>query len=119
MARQRKPSGGQSKRPPNRRKWPSVEDQLAAARVVYGSPLEHLIRQNQDVALLRPEESPDDDIGIPLWLRVHYRKQHPELEPAPAGPVGDYPEALENVHQWMIENQHDVSLEPAEKGGPK
>jgi hypothetical protein len=48
-----------------------------------------------DVSLLRPEETEDDGIDLPLWLRVHYRVNHPELTPAPAGAVGDYPEALE------------------------
>jgi hypothetical protein len=89
----------------SRRRFPRVEDQLRAARVEYGSRLEQLVRDNQDIDLLRPEESEDDGIDIPLWLRVHYRKNHPELTPAPAGAVGDYPEALENLHEWMKMHQ--------------
>jgi hypothetical protein len=89
----------------SRRRFPPVEDQLRAARVEYGSALEQLVRDNQDISLLRPEESEDDGIDIPLWLRVHYRKNHPELIPAPAGAVGDYPEALENLHEWMKTHQ--------------
>jgi hypothetical protein len=85
--------------------WPSIDDQLREAKVVHGSALEQLIRDNQATALLRPDESPQDQIGLPLWLRVYFRKQHPELAPAPAGPAGDYPEALENVYDWMVANQ--------------
>lgn len=89
----------------SRPRFPSVEEQLRAARVEYGSALEQLVRDNQDIGLLRPEESEDDGIDIPLWLRVHYRKNHPDLTPTPAGPVGDYPEALENLHEWMKSHQ--------------
>ena len=52
-----------------------------------------------------------DGIDLPLWLRVHYRVNHPELTPAPAGAVGDYPEALENLHEWMKTHQ-DLGREP-------
>lgn len=108
------PKSGGADRPGKRKvSWPSVEDQLRRAKVVYGSALEQLIRDNQDTALLRPGESPQDRIDLPLWLRVYYRKQHPELEPAPAGPAGDYPEALENLYEWMTVNQ-DL---PAPKSG--
>ena len=98
MASSRRPGG-------SRRRFSSVEDQLRTARVEHGSALEQLVRDNQDVSLLRPEESENDGIDIPLWLRVHYRKNHPELTPAPAGPVGDYPEALENLYEWMKTHQ--------------
>jgi len=98
MATPRRPT-----RDPGR--FPAVEEQLRASRVEYGSALERLIRANQDISLLRPEESENDGIDVPLWLRVHYRKNHPELKPAPAGPVGDYPEALENLHEWMKTHQ--------------
>jgi len=90
---------------PESRNWPSVDEQLRRARVVHGSELERLIRANQETHLLRPEESEDDGIDLPLWLRVHYRKNHPEVPPAPAGAVGDYPEALENLHEWMKSHQ--------------
>jgi hypothetical protein len=86
--------------------WPSVEEQLRAAGAVHGSELEKLIQANQNPGLLRPEEHENDGIDLPLWLRVHYRKNHPEQKPAPAGPVGDYPEALENLHEWMKKNQN-------------
>lgn len=95
----------------SRRRFPAVEDQLRVARAEHGSALEQLIRDNQDVSLLRPEETEDDGIDLPLWLRVHYRVNHPELTPAPAGAVGDYPEALENLHEWMKTHQ-DLGREP-------
>lgn len=88
-----------------KRRWPSIEQQLRAAGAVHGSELEKLIQANQDVNILRPEEHENDGIDLPLWLRVHYRKNHPELKPAKAGPVGDYPEVLENLHEWMKKNQ--------------
>jgi hypothetical protein len=95
----------------SRRRFPAVEEQLRVARAEYGSALEQLVRDNQDISLLRPEETEDDGIDLPLWLRVHYRKNHPELTPAPAGAVGDYPEALENLHEWMKAHQ-DLGREP-------
>jgi hypothetical protein len=90
---------------PARPRWPSVEEQLRHAGAIHGSELEKLIKGNQDTHLLRPDESTDDGIDLPLWLRVHYRKNHPELVPAPKA-VGDYPEALENLHEWLKKNQH-------------
>ncbi len=83
---------------------PSLEQQLSAARAVHGSPLAQLIRNNQDFSLLHPSESEDDKLGIPLWLRIHWRKNHPESTYSPNDPTGGYPRALKNVHAWMIEN---------------
>jgi hypothetical protein len=87
-------------------RWPSLEEQLRKAGAIHGSELEKLIQSNQDVGLLRPEERENDGIDIPLWLRVHYRKNHPDVPKAPAGPVGDYPEALENLHAWLKKHQN-------------
>jgi hypothetical protein len=86
-------------------RWPSLEEQLRRARAIHGSELEKLIQSNQDLHLLRPEEHENDGIDIPPWLRVHYRKNHPELKPAPK-PVGDYPEALENLERWLETHQN-------------
>ena len=58
--------------------WPSIEEQLRRDNVPPDSALERLIRQHQDVDMLRPEEA-IDRIGLPLWLRVYWRKEHPEL----------------------------------------
>jgi hypothetical protein len=87
-------------------RWPSLEQQLRQANAVHGSELEKLIQSNQDASMLRPEEHDHDGIDIPLWLRVHYRKNHPDQPNAPAGPTGDYPEVLENLHEWLKKHQN-------------
>ena len=81
--------------------WPSLEAQLAEADVPRGSALEKLIRENQDFELLHPEER-TDDLGVPLWLRVHWRKNHPEQEYRRDDPTGGYPLVLHQVHDWML-----------------
>jgi len=60
-------------------KWPSLEEQLAASRVARGSALEQLIRDNQDFEILRPEEA-RDKLRLPPWLRVYWRKLHPDAK---------------------------------------
>jgi hypothetical protein len=80
------PGRGRTRRPA----WPSLEEQLAAAGVIHGSALEQLIQDNQDFAMLRPEEA-TDRLGIPPWLRVYFRKQHPGGDYT--GP-GGYPHLL-------------------------
>jgi hypothetical protein len=86
-------------------RFPSIERQLTDAKAVHGSRFEAFIRANQDTSLLRSEEREGDGIGVPLWLRVYYRKQHPNEPPAPAGPAGDYPEVLHRIEEWMEVNQ--------------
>jgi hypothetical protein len=81
--------------------WPSVEKQLGEARAPAGSALEALIRNNQDFHLLQPEEA-HDNFDIPPWLRVHWRKQHPEEAHPTKNPGAAYPEALEAILRWMI-----------------
>lgn len=93
-------------------RWASVDEQLAAAKATHGSAFEAFIRANQEYDLLRPGEGPNDGVGVPLWLRVYYRKQHPDEPPAPAGPIGDYPEVLHRIEEWMEANQ-DLSPDPA------
>jgi len=56
--------------------WPRVEEQLAASKVIQGSELEKLIRNNQDFHMLRPEKA-HDKLELPLWLRIYWRKIHP------------------------------------------
>ncbi len=84
-------------------KWPSVEEQLAASRVVKGSALEQLIRDNQDFEMLRPDEA-GDKLGLPLWLRVYWRKGHPQLQISATDPLGPYPDTLFKVHAWMLKH---------------
>jgi hypothetical protein len=83
-------------------KWPSVEEQLEETRVVHGSALEQLIRDNQDFELLHPAEL-NDGLPIPPWLRVHWRKLHPEEVPAGDSPAAayPYPDVLDSIYEWM------------------
>jgi hypothetical protein len=87
--------------------WPSVEQQLTREKAVPGSAFERLIRDNQDFSRLRPEEAADT-IPVPLWLRVWWRKGHPETAETPSGagdPTGGYPRALAEIHDWMRSHQ--------------
>jgi hypothetical protein len=115
MARSRTTGGAH---PPT---WPSVAEQLAAAKVSPGSALEKLIRDNQQLETLRPEEA-NDKVGLPPWIRIYWRKQHPEAKYI--GPSGGYPLVLQQVHDWMIAHQDLPGLDApkpsgrSRKGGP-
>jgi len=87
-----------------------LEEQLAASKVIHGSALEKLIRDNQDFRILRPEEV-HDKLGLPPWLRVYWRKQHPDG--VYAGPGGGYPLVLHKLYQWMMEHQDLPQLKDA------
>jgi hypothetical protein len=82
--------------------WPTVEEQLAASKVVHGSALEALVRANQDFSILAPEEA-NDGLPFPPWLRVYIRKTHPELPFT--GPRVVYPLFLNEIYSWMRKNQ--------------
>lgn len=82
--------------------WPTLEQQLADSKVIHGSALETLIRDNQHVEMLRPEEV-NDKAGLPAWIRIYWRKQHPEGKYI--GPSGGYPLVLKQLHDWMIAHQ--------------
>jgi hypothetical protein len=84
--------------------WPSVEDQLAAHKIVRDSALEKLVRENQDFGMLRPEEA-HDNLEIPPWLRVYWRKQHPGSKHAAGDPTGGYPRVLHTILLVMLANQ--------------
>jgi hypothetical protein len=81
--------------------WPSVEAQLDEAEGSRGSALEQLIRDNQDFHLLQPQEA-HDAYDIPLWLRVYWRKAHPDVQLSSVNPGASYPEVLETIHKWML-----------------
>jgi hypothetical protein len=91
--------------------WPSIEEQLAEAKAIPGSAFEKFIRLNQNFELLRRGETHGDTIGLAPWLRVYWRKQHPDESRAQAGPAGDYPESLNRIQEWMQVNQ-ELSPDP-------
>ena len=88
--------------------WPSLRSQLARDQVPPGSVLERYIQDNQDFNLLDPREA-HDAIRIPMWLRVQWRKAHPEMKYDAADPTGGYPYVLKEAHEWMREHPN---LEP-------
>src|SRR4051795_13243081 len=100
---------------PQRRAWPTVDQQLKKDRVEPGSALDQLIQQNQDFQMLRPEEA-SDKIPVPLWLRVYWRKGHPEATYSAADPTGGYPHVLKEVAEWMLTHQ---DLRPNSADEPK
>jgi hypothetical protein len=95
-------------------RWPSLEEQLRESGVRPGTALEKLIEAHQDFSLLRPEEL-HDQLRIPLWLRVQFRKRHPEIRPIPGDPIGGYPLALRDLYIWMLEHQ-DLTPETGSDG---
>ena len=84
--------------------WPTLEEQLAAAKVIPGSALERLIIENQDFSILRPGEA-HDSLGLPPWLRVYFKKTHPDLDYSAENPSGGYPQYLKTGLEWMILHQ--------------
>jgi hypothetical protein len=82
-------------------KWPSIQEQRAAAKAPRGSALEKLIQANQDFHLLHPDEA-KDDVPLPPWIRVHWRKAHPDLVHPSVNPGAGYPDVLHTIHRWMI-----------------
>jgi hypothetical protein len=102
---------------PNRAKgpWPSVEQQLIDSHVASGSALEKLIRNNQDVHTLHPDEA-NDQLPFPPWLRLYWRKAHPELDFS--GHKVGYPLILKEIGSWMIRHQ-DLTATSAPDPSPK
>ena len=93
---------------PSQASWPSPDQQLKASRVQPGSALEKLILNNQDFGMLRAEEA-NDKIPVPLWLRVHWRKDHPEVDYSASDPTGGYPLVLKEMAEWMRLHQDLVA----------
>lgn len=81
--------------------WPSVEEQIEAAKAPRGSQLERLIRENQDLDMLHKEEI-HTRLSLPPWLRVFWRKKHPEAKYSAHDPSGGYPRVLERIYTWML-----------------
>ena len=98
--------------------WPSLQEQLDATRSPRGSALERLIRDNQDFHLLQPQEA-RDDAGIPLWLRVFWRKNHPDVQHSSVNPGAGYPDVLYNIHTWMLSHPDLPWGSPTDPTGTK
>lgn len=82
---------------------PSLSAQLKDANAPKGSALERIIKDNQDVDVLEPAEF-DDRFPYPLWLRVWWRKQHPEVQMPSINPGAAYPEVLSQLYKRMRAN---------------
>ena len=85
---------------PQKPAWPSLQEQLDTTKAPRGSALEKLIQDNQDFHLLHPDEA-HDHVGLPLWLRVHWRKAHPDVQHPATNPGAVYPDVLHTIHGWM------------------
>ncbi len=81
--------------------WPSLRAQLG--KVPADSALARLIAQNQDFSKLHVGEA-EDRIPVPLWLRAHWKKHHPELDYPKDDPTGGYPLVLREAWEWMQKN---------------
>ena len=81
-------------------KTPTVSSQVKSAEAPKGSALEKLIHENQNFDILSTEEI-EDDYGHPLWLRVYWRKQHPEITLPEKNPGAAYPEVLSQIYKRM------------------
>lgn len=64
--------------------------------------MEKLIKENQDFHMLRAAEA-HDKLELPAWLRVYWRKLHPDADYS--GPGGGYPLLLADLYEWMLEHQ--------------
>ena len=67
--------------------------------------------------MLRAEEA-GDKIPVPLWLRVYWRKAHPEGNYSAADPTGGYPLVLKEIAEWMLLHQDLVATEADELRAP-
>ncbi|HEX3527724.1 MAG TPA: sialidase family protein [Thermoanaerobaculia bacterium] len=111
---------GQAARPA----WPTLERQLREERapIAPDSALGKLIRSNQDFGMLRPEEA-GDNLPVPPWLRVWWRKAHPAGRFPANDPTGGYPLVLKEIHEWMVSHPDlqggDGTLHEKRGGHPK
>jgi hypothetical protein len=101
VPRERQPRSG------GKPKAPTIAAQIEEAKAPTGSALEKLIRANQDFDLLHPDEF-EDEYPVPLWLRVAWRKQHPEVQMPAKNPGAAYPEVLSQVYRRMVASPRDA-----------
>ncbi|MBS1789304.1 MAG: exo-alpha-sialidase [Acidobacteria bacterium] len=98
--------------------WPTLEQQLAEVKAEPGSALDQLIRNNQQFGLLRLDEATDKR-QLPPWIRVWWRKGHPELVYSSTDPTGGYPLVLKEVVEWMETHQDFRPGEPDKPAEPE
>jgi hypothetical protein len=84
---------------------PGAEEQIAAAQVDPNSPLAQLIRENQPAELpaaMAADVTDPGEIDVPVWVRVYWRRQHPEAEFVAEDPTHGLPKALEQFADWLL-----------------
>jgi hypothetical protein len=98
-------------------KFAAVDAQLKTAHVTPGSALDKLIRDNQDFSKLNARDA--SDTIVPAWLKVYWRKGHPEANYDNANdPTGGYPLVLKEVFEWMVSHQDLKPGNPNASMGP-
>ena len=119
------PTGTSAQKYP-KEKYPTLRTQLSQSYfgefVQPDSPLAELIAQNQDFDMLRPDEF-NDQCGLPPWLRVWWRKEHPESLYTAEDPTKGYPLVLKEILEWMMSHQDlkpgpGISEESTKKSSP-
>ncbi|HET9766788.1 MAG TPA: sialidase family protein [Thermoanaerobaculia bacterium] len=96
-------------------RWPTLTEQLEAAEARPGTAFAALIAANQDFTILDADEV-RDAVRIPFWLRVNWRRHHPEMVYSAADPTGGYPFVLKEVYEWMRSHQ-DLKVGPGDGEG--
>jgi hypothetical protein len=85
-------------------KFPALDEQLKHAKAKPGSALDKLIRAHQDFGKLKERDA--NDKVVPPWLKVYWRKHHPEVNYDNLNdPTGGYPHVLKEVLEWMMSHQ--------------
>ncbi|MDP9121531.1 MAG: glycoside hydrolase [Acidobacteriota bacterium] len=97
--------------------WPSVQEQLAKDKIQPGSALEKLVLANQSFSLLASDEA-NDQRNLPPWLRVLWRKAHPD-KVNPKDRTRGYPLVLHEAYEWMLTHQDLKPGAPAASSGPR
>ncbi|HKS26135.1 MAG TPA: pre-peptidase C-terminal domain-containing protein [Thermoanaerobaculia bacterium] len=104
--------------------FPTLDEQLKQAHAKPGSALDKLIRAHQNFGQLKKRDQ--DDRIVPPWLKVYWRKGHPEVNyDNDNDPTGGYPLVLKEIFEWMVSHQDlqpgpaDASLSPARSFGDR
>ena len=95
--------------------WPNLADQIEDSGARPGTAFAALIAANQDFTILDPDEL-KDEVRIPYWLRVHWRRHHPEMVYSVSDPTGGYPFVLKEALEWMRSHQ-DLKMGPGDGVG--